>query len=78
MKKVGDIIINPYVPKIFSGELNPNYATIYIGNNRSLDYRGKIHEWCDKIYKDDRWKVIGHHDFNLRGVIEKAVKDGEG
>lgn len=77
MKKVGDIIINPYVSKMFNDKLNPNYATIYIGNNKTVDYNGRILEWCDKVYKDDRWKVIGHHDFDLRGVIENALKDGD-
>ena len=74
----GDIIVNPWVSRYFNGELNPNYATIYLGDNKSLDYTGKVCGWADKVYKDntDRmtpWKVIGHID--LYGIAELAIRD---
>lgn len=74
----GDIIVNPWVSRYFNGELNPNYATIYLGDNKSLDYTGKVCEWAVKVYKDnpDRmtpWKVIGHID--LYGIAELAIRD---
>ena len=61
--KIGDIIINPYVSKEYDGKLNPMYATIYIGDNRSVDYKGRVHRWADKVYKEGNereWKVVGH------------------
>lgn len=63
--KVGDIIVNPWVSRDFNGKLNPMYATIYIGNNRSIDYKGRVHAWVDKVYRDDlerKWEIIGHCD----------------
>ena len=74
----GDIIVNPWVSTYFNGELNPNYATIYLGDNKSLDYNGRVCEWADKIYKDNPkrntpWKVIGHID--LYGIAELAIRD---
>lgn len=74
----GDIVVNPWVSTYFNGELNPNYATIYLGDNRTLDYEGRVCEWADKIYKDDPrretpWKVIGHID--LYGIAELAIRD---
>lgn len=74
----GDIIVNPWVSRYFDGDLNPNYATIYLGNNESLDYTGKVCRWAVKVYKDnpDRetpWKVIGHID--LYGIAELAIRD---
>ena len=74
----GDIVINPWVSAYFNGELNPNYATIYLGDNKSLDYNGRVCEWADKIYKDNPkrntpWKVIGHID--LYGIAELAIRD---
>lgn len=69
--RVGDIIINPYVSKDFDGELNPMYATIYLGDNKSLDYRGRVHTWADKVYRrgnKNEWRVIGH--VNLKRIIE--------
>ena len=74
----GDIVVNPWVSAYFNGELNPNYATIYLGDNKSLDYKGRVHKWADKIYKDNPqkntpWKVIGHID--LYGIAELAIRD---
>ena len=74
----GDIVVNPWVSAYFNGELNPNYATIYLGDNKSLDYNGRVHEWADKIHKDNPkrntpWKVIGHID--LYGIAELAIRD---
>ena len=74
----GDIVVNPWVSTYFNGELNPNYATIYLGDNKSLDYKGRVCEWADKIYKDNPkretpWKVIGHID--LYGIAELAIRD---
>ena len=74
----GDIVVNPWVSTYFNGELNPNYATIYLGDNKTLDYEGRVCEWADKIYKDNPkretpWKVIGHID--LYGIVELAIRD---
>ena len=74
----GDIVVNPWVSAYFNGELNPNYATIYLGDNKSLDYNGRVCKWADKIYKDNPqkntpWKVIGHID--LYGIAELAIRD---
>lgn len=76
--KVGDIIVNPWVSEYFNGKLNPNYATIYIGNNRSIDYKGQKYSWGDKVYKHNPeektpWKVIGHID--IKGIIVEAIDD---
>lgn len=78
MMRIGDIVVNPWVSTYFNGELNPNYATIYLGDNKSLDYKGRVCEWADKIYKDNPqkntpWKVIGHID--LYEVAELAIRD---
>ena len=69
--------------------MNPNYATIYLGNNKSIDYEGRVHKWVDKIYKStppedmswgakDRrtpWRVIGHVD--LKAVINTHIQTDE-
>lgn len=73
----GDIIVNPWVSVDYCGELNPMYATIYLGNNYSLDYKGRKHTWVDKVYKENAehrcpWKVIGHID--LDDIIEAAIR----
>lgn len=75
--KRGDIIVNPWVSVDYCGELNPMYATIYLGNNFSLDYKGRKHTWADKVYKENAeykcpWKVIGHID--LDDIIETAIR----
>ena len=78
MMRKGDIVVNPWVSTYFDGELNPNYATIYLGDNKTLDYKGRVCDWVDKIYKDNPeretpWKVIGHID--LYGIAELAIRD---
>ena len=78
MKK-GDVVINPWVSKTFNGYLNPMYATIYIGNNMSVDYRGRKHKWGDRISKPEKcereWKVIGHVDIDLFKMISDIVNE---
>ena len=80
--KRGDIIVNPWVSVDYCGELNPMYATIYLGNNFSLDYKGRKHTWADKVYKENAeykcpWKVIGHIDLDdiIETAIRRAVED---
>ena len=82
MTRKGDIIVNPWVSVDYCGELNPMYATIYLGNNFSLDYKGRKHTWADKVYKENAeyrcpWKVIGHIDLDriIETAIRKAVED---
>lgn len=79
--RVGDIIVNPWVAKEFDGRLNPNYATIYIGNNESIDYRGRKCRWAEKVYEEDPdtlrpWEVIGHID--ISEIIENAIREAVG
>lgn len=86
--KVGDIVVNPWVSKYCSGLLsgdkpNPNYATIYLGNKKVLDYNGKIKEFCfdtkvnmhDPNEKEREWKVIGHVD--IKSIILDALSESE-
>lgn len=78
--KIGDIIINPWVSKEYFGKLNPMYATIYIGDNRSIDYKGRVHRLADKVYKDGNereWKVVGHCNLyeQIIGAIEPPKED---
>lgn len=76
--RVGDIIINPYVNKDFDGELNPMYATIYLGDNKSLDYKGRVNTWADKVNRHDNkneWRVIGHID--LKRIIKDVMEEQE-
>lgn len=76
--KRGDIIVNPWVSVDYCGELNPMYVTIYLGNNYSLDYKGRKHKWADKVYKENAehkcpWKVIGHIDID--SILETAIRE---
>lgn len=76
--RIGDIIINPYVNKDFDGRLNAMYATIYLGDNKSLDYKGRVHTWADKVCRHDNeneWRVIGHID--LKRIIKDIIKEQE-
>lgn len=89
--RIGDVVINPWISKTFEeGTLNPNYATIYIGNNKSIDYEGRVHKWGYKIYqtrktdvfgkalppeKQTPWRVIGHVD--LKDVIMVHIQNDE-
>ena len=76
--RIGDIVINPFVSKLFDGKLNPNYATIYIGNNRTVDYKGRLCRWASDIRTSKpEWRVIGHHDFGLLEVISQAIEEDE-
>lgn len=76
--KIGDIVVNPFVSKMFDGRLNPNYATIYIGNNRTIDYKGRLCLWASDIRTSKpEWRVIGHHDFKLMESITKAIEEDE-
>ena len=77
--KIGDIIINPWVQKEYDGKLNSMYATIYIGDNRSVDYKGRAHCWADKVYKEGNereWKVVGHCN-PLEWIYEQIIKSIE-
>ena len=64
--KVGNIIKNPYVPKYFDdGTPNPNYATIYIGNGKSIDINGNEHNFIHAKH----YQVIGFID------IKKSLRE---
>ena len=69
----GDIIVNPWVSKLTAdGELNPNYATIYLGGTKSLDFTGRVCAWSVEPHKSEKeWRVIGHCD--LTEIINEAV-----
>ena len=74
--KVGDIIVNPWVSKIYQGKLNPIYATVYIGNGSTIDYLGRQHKWSTPKGRwegKDQWKVIGY--FPLYGALKSAIGD---
>lgn len=80
--KVGDIVVNPWVSKIYNNQLNPNYATIYIGNGNFIDCDGRIKKWCmdTKVNKYDAtelervWKIIGH--INIKKIIKEHCEVG--
>lgn len=75
----GDVLINPWVSKfvIIHGEkyLNPDYATIYLGGRKCLDFRGRIVEFC--FTKDDshQWEVVGH--VNLKDILKQYYGETE-
>lgn len=81
--RVGDIVVNPWVNKFFYGVLNSNYATIYLGHRKVLDYNGDIKEFGfdTKINKHDpneterEWKVIGHVD--IKSIIFDVLAESE-
>ena len=65
--KLGDIVINPYVPKLYNGKPNPCYAFIYIKRKNGslivgLDFKGRIGEWYVKKEEEAEWKIIDHID----------------
>lgn len=79
----GDIIVNPWVSKDYCDGLNPMFATIYLGGNKSIDYLGRTHVWADKVYRENTekrcpWKVIGHIclDEIIFSAIRNAVEGG--
>ena len=79
---VGDIIVNPWVSVEYNGCINPMYATVYIGDDTSIDYRGDTHKWSPpkgRWEDKDKWKVIGHYDIfgELKEAIINTVLDGE-
>lgn len=77
--KIGDVVINPWVSKEINGKLNPNYATIYLGNGKFVDCNGRIVEWCldtkvnqyDANEPEREWRVIGN--VNLKDTIQDFV-----
>lgn len=72
--KVGDIIVNPWVSVVFNGDINPMYATVYIGHDTSVDYLGRTHKWSHpkcRWQDKDKWRVIGHYD--IYGEMKEAV-----
>ena len=81
-RRKGDVIINPWVSREYNGDLNPCYATIYIGDGRCLDYRGEVHEWGGLNSKNPEreYKTIGHIDTDLKRmlleVLDGAKMDG--
>ena len=79
---IGDIIVNPWVSVEYNGCINPMYATVYIGNNTSIDYKGRTHKWSPpkgRWEDKEKWKVIGHYDIfgQLQEAIINTVLDDE-
>lgn len=76
-RKKGDVIINPWVSKEYCGDLNPCYATIYIGNGTCIDYRGVKHKWCGLNDKNPEreYKTVGHIDLNLKDRILEILDE---
>lgn len=76
-RKKGDVIINPWVSKEYCGDLNPCYATVYIGNGTCIDYRGERHKWCGLNDKNPEreYVTIGHIDFNLKEKILEVLAE---
>lgn len=76
-RRKGSVIINPWVSKEYYGDLNPCYATIYIGNGTCIDYHGRCHKWVG--LNDDNpereYKVVGYIDINLKDMILKVLDD---
>ena len=81
--KFGDVVVNPWVNKFHNGVLNPNYATIYLGNRKVLDYNGDIKEFSfdTKINKYDtneterEWKVVGYVD--IKSIILDVLTESK-
>ena len=70
-RQKGDIIINPWVSKVYNGDLNPCYATIYVGNGECMDYRGERHRWVglNDENSERNYRTAGHIDLNLKDMI---------
>lgn len=79
MLRKGDIVINPWVPKEYCGDLNPCYATVYIGNGECIDYRGKKHKWVglNDRNSEREYVTIGHIDMNLKEKILEVLSEGK-
>ncbi len=75
MRKKGYVIINPWVSREYNGDLNPCYATIYIGNGKCVDYRGVTHAWVGLNDKNPEreYKTIGHIDIDLKRMISEVI-----
>lgn len=67
-RRKGDVIINPWVSKEYQGDLNPCYATVYIGNGKCVDYRGRTHAWIglNDEHQEREYRTVGHIDMNLK------------
>lgn len=78
-RRKGDVIINPWVSKELWGDLNPCYATMYIGNGKCIDYRGVKHEWCglNDDHPEREYRTVGYIDINLKDMILKVLDDYE-
>lgn len=76
-RRKGDVIINPWVSAEYCGDLNPCYATIYIGNGECLDYLGIKHK-CGGLNDKNperEYITIGHIDMNLKEKILQILID---
>lgn len=75
----GDIIINPWVSRMYNGKLNPNYATIYIGNGTCIDYNWRKVKWCgfNDANPEREYKTVGHIDIDLKAMIENVLNEVE-
>ena len=78
-RRKGDVIINPWVHKEYCGDLNPCYATIYIGNGECLDYRGEKHKWggLNDKNQEREYVTVGHIDMNLKEKILDVLEEAE-
>lgn len=74
-RRKGDVIVNPWVNREYNGDLNPCYATIYIGNGKCVDYRGVTHAWGGLNDKNPEreYKTIGHIDIDLKSMISEVI-----
>lgn len=78
-RRKGDVIINPWVSKEYCGDLNPCYATVYIGNGKCIDYRGRTHAWGGLNDKNPEreYKTVGHIDMDLKDKIIKILEEAD-
>jgi len=78
-RRKGDIIINPWVSKDYCGDLNPCYATMYIGDGTCIDYRGRKHNWIglNDENPEREYKTVGHIDINLKEMIMDVLAEME-
>lgn len=71
--KIGDIVINPYVPKDFNTKPNPLYQSmiIHIGKEytTTLRYDGETSKYYTRDVKE--WQIV--HNVNLYEVIYGIV-----
>lgn len=78
-RRKGDVIINPWVSRDYNGDLNPCYATIYIGDGKCIDYRGVRHAWIglNDENPEREYKTVGHIDIDLKGMILNVLEEQE-